>query len=150
MPLRLRRATPGDVAALAQMNRQLIMDEQSRNPMTLDQLTRRMRHWLTDDWHAVLLLVDHDIAGYALFQVRADEYQPSQSEVYLCQLFIKQPQRRKGWGRIGFEMLSRDFFPAGATIVCDVLETSPGAAKFWRSLGFLPYATTYQMGRKSL
>jgi len=44
--LMLRRATHEDVPQLAQMNWQLIRDEGSDNPMTVDQLAERMTGFL--------------------------------------------------------------------------------------------------------
>ena len=45
MPLSLRIALEADRPALAQMNKRLIDDEGSRNPMSLDQLRQRMAGW---------------------------------------------------------------------------------------------------------
>lgn len=42
----IRRATREDVPVLAQMNWQLIRDEGSDNPMTVDQLAERMTGFL--------------------------------------------------------------------------------------------------------
>ncbi|MCR8656673.1 hypothetical protein [Paenibacillus endoradicis] len=42
MSLNLLRAVDNDLAYLAQMNKSLIDDEGSSNPMTLDELEKRM------------------------------------------------------------------------------------------------------------
>ena len=42
MTLNIKLANLNDCPQLAIMNHQLIIDEGSRNPMTLEQLTRRM------------------------------------------------------------------------------------------------------------
>ena len=46
MSLVVRPANEADLLLLAQMNKRLIEDEGSRNPMSLDQLADRMRGWL--------------------------------------------------------------------------------------------------------
>ncbi len=46
MDLTLRRATEDDLDDLAVMNKQLIEDEGSRNPMNREQLADRMKGWL--------------------------------------------------------------------------------------------------------
>lgn len=64
MSIELRPATPDDVPLLAAMNQQLRVDEGSRHPMNLEQLTIRMRRWLEGDYHAVLFFKEGDVAGY--------------------------------------------------------------------------------------
>lgn len=50
------------------MNKRLIEDEGSRNPMSVAQLAERMRGWRLGDWEARLFLADEQVVGYALFQ----------------------------------------------------------------------------------
>ncbi|MCL5998554.1 MAG: GNAT family N-acetyltransferase [Chloroflexi bacterium] len=97
----LRSATPDDVALLARMNRQLIEDEGSRNPMSLDQLEARMRCWLGGGWSITIVLAGDEVAGYAVYQVRRDEYCPDQQLVYVRQFFIRRELRRQGIGKSG-------------------------------------------------
>jgi ribosomal protein S18 acetylase RimI-like enzyme len=140
--IHLRAATPVDAPELAQMNRQLIEDEGSRNPMSLAALESRMRQWLQEDWQVVLIYAESALAGYALFRVRPDDYFPQQSDVYVRQFFIRREWRKRGIGRGAFDLLARDFFPPDATLSLDVLANNPIGQRFWQGLGFQPYCFT--------
>lgn len=142
--IELRRATLADAPLLATMNRQLIADERSRNPMSPAELEARMRGWLAADWTAVLIVRADMVVGYALYQERRDPYFPARRTVYLRQLFVGRDQRGRGVGRAAVATLLREWFPADATVELDVLATNPGGRRFWRSVGFAPYATTYR------
>ena len=139
----LRRATLADAPLLATMNRQLIEDERSRNPMSHAELAARMRGWLAGDWTAVLIVRADTVVGYALYQERRDPYFPARRTVYLRQLFVGREQRGRGIGRAALAILLREWFPADVTVEIDVLATNPAGQRFWRSVGFAPYATTY-------
>lgn len=141
MDVQLRRAGLHDVPALAAMNRQLIEDEVSRNPMTLAELEARMRGWVEGAWTVLLILVAGEVAGYALYQERRDEYFPEHVEVYLRQFFIRRDRRGRGIGRAALERILAGWLPAGATVTVDVLATNPGGLAFWQRVGFAPYCT---------
>lgn len=145
MDINLTRATLNDCDLLAGMNLELIADEGSRNPMTQLELSERMRHWLQEGWDVMLLCLGNAAIGYALYQVRHDEYQPARTEVYIRQYFVRRVFRRRGIGRAAFEQLRASYFPPGATIALDVLATNPGARKFWERLGFKSYAANLRL-----
>jgi hypothetical protein len=46
----IRKATDEDLKLISQMNKELIEDEGSRNPMTLAELEDRIIGWLSSDW----------------------------------------------------------------------------------------------------
>lgn len=142
--LELRRATLADVQVLAAMNQHLIQDERSRNPMSLAELEARMHGWLSGDWSAILIAQAGEVVGYALYQERRDSLFPEQIVIYLRQFFIARSHRRGGIGRAVMTAILADWFPPSARIELDVLEANPVGHTFWRSLGFAPYATTYQ------
>ena len=79
--------------------------------------------------------------GYAVYQLRPDEYFPQERHVYLRQLFVRREARRQGVGRAAFRLLRDECFPAGAPIALDVLETNAAGRAFWEALGFRPYCT---------
>jgi len=56
MSLAVRVAGSDDVRLLAQMNKRLIEDEGSRNPMSTPELEQRMRGWLDHGWNVSLCL----------------------------------------------------------------------------------------------
>ncbi|OME80137.1 hypothetical protein BK120_20090 [Paenibacillus sp. FSL A5-0031] len=81
----IRKATIDDLKLLSQMNKELIEDEGSRNPMTLAQLEDRFLGWLSSDWEISLFEKDSAILGYAVYQISADVFYPEESNVYLRQ-----------------------------------------------------------------
>ena len=118
------------------MNRQLIEDEGSRNPMSLRQLEARMMGWLTEGWVVAVILRDGQSVGYCLYCEMPDEYLPDRTIVYLRQFFIDRSAREQGIGQAAFQKLMREWFPQGATVTVDVLEINPRGRRFWEKLGF--------------
>lgn len=141
----LRPATVDDLPLLAEMNRQLIEDEGSRNPMGLPALAERMRGWLAGEYAAVVFSLGDAAVGYAVYQVRSDEYFPQERYVYLRQLFVRREVRRQGIGRAAFRLLCERCFPAGMAVALDVLQCNPGGRAFWESLGFRPHCTSMRL-----
>ena len=136
-----RAATLADAAMLAQMNHRLIRDEGHRNPMTARELARRMEGFLAADWRATVFEQDAAAVGYALYRCEA-EY------VYLRQLFVEPERRRQGIGRQAIEWLRRNAWadaPCGRVRI-EVLAGNQAAIAFWRSLGFVDYALTMELG----
>ena len=145
MPLLIRSADEADLPLLAQMNKCLIEDEGSRNPMSLDQLADRMRGWLLGNWHLKLFATDGGAVGYAVYQVRRDEYFPDQTIVYLRQFYIEREMRRQGLGTAAYRALAAEHFPPGCRVVIDALASNPRGHDFWRHVGFEPYCTTMHL-----
>jgi GNAT superfamily N-acetyltransferase len=148
VPLLIRPATEADLLLLAQMNKRLIEDEGSRNPMSLDQLADRMRDWLLSDWEVRLFITDQQVVGYAVYQLRCDEYFPYQAVVYLRQFFIEREMRGQGQGTAAIRALVAGHFPPGCRVVIDVLASNPRGYDFWRHVGFEPYCTTMHLGNE--
>ena len=145
MSLLIRSANEADLPLLAQMNKRLIEDEGSRNPMSLNELAERMRAWLLGDWQVKLFATDTGIAGYAVYQTRRDEYFPDQTIVYLRQFYIEREMRGQGLGTMAFRALATEDFPPGCRVVIDVLASNPRGDDFWRHVGFQPYCTTMHL-----
>ena len=133
------------------MNRHLIDDEGGRNPMSVNQLADRFRSWLDGTWQVDLLIEPIDgpaqplaesVVGYAVYQVRHDEYRPEAIEVYVRQFYIERQRRSRGLGSEGYRRLTQERFPAGCAISLEVLGTNPAGRRFWEKLGFAPYSTT--------
>ena len=150
MTLAIRAATDDDLLSLAQMNKRLIEDEGSRNPMSIEQLRQRMQGWLGDGWKIDLFVEDDAVVGYAVYQFRQDEYLPNQSIVYLRQMFIERAKRSRGLGSHAFQLLTQTRIPTDCPIVIDVLATNPKSAKFWSQVGFEPYCTTMHFNSANL
>ena len=145
MSLLIRPANEADLPLRAQMNRRLIEDEGSRNPMSLDQLADRMRGWLLGDWELKLFATDDRVVGYAVYQLRRDEYFPEQTIVYLRQFYIEREMRGQGLGTAAYRALAAEHFPPGCRVVIDALASNPRGYDFWRHVGFEPYCTTMHL-----
>ncbi|WP_372633644.1 GNAT family N-acetyltransferase [Cohnella sp.] len=149
MQLHLRGATIDDLELLTDMNRQLIEDEGSSNPMNREQLKRRMRDWLTSDWKVDLLMSGDAIVGYALYQFRFNVYRPEVREAYIRQYFIGRAYRKTGYGLQGVELLKEQRLKDAETIEIDVLESNRIGKSFWLKAGFAPYVTNMRMSNRS-
>jgi predicted acetyltransferase len=136
MSICIRKATLDDIPLLAEMNKQLIDDEGSPNPMNVEQLEERMKGWFFADWNIDLLCFDAEIVGYSLYHFKES------NEVYVRQYFIRREFRKRGFGQEGINQLSFHRFQHMKTITIDVLECNPIGMSFWRKVGFLPYCTT--------
>jgi GNAT superfamily N-acetyltransferase len=148
MGLILRRASESDLIVLAQMNKQLIVDEGNPNPMTIQELEERMRGWFFSDWNIDLICCAAQVIGYALYQYRENQYYKEQEEVYLRQYFIKPDFRNKGFGQAGINLLLENRYTSEQTIVIDVLECNPKGMNFWEKVGFIPYSTTMTIKKR--
>jgi GNAT superfamily N-acetyltransferase len=124
------------------MNRRLIEDEGSRNPMSITGLQDRMGDWLRGEWKVELFSEEGAVVGYAVYQFRNDIYEPDKVVVYLRQLYIERDRRSRGLGGRAVKLLAQTCFPAGCRIEVDVLASNPRGAKFWAQVGFQPYCTT--------
>ena len=138
MPIELIKAKPKDASVLAQMNLRLIQDEGHRNPMTLNQLTQRMRKWLHGKYSTYLFLKDEQVFGYCRF-VKKDEF------VYIAHFFIERGFRRAGLGKQTIELLRKRFWKNERRLRLDVLITNRRGIKFWRSVGFKDYSLTMEL-----
>jgi GNAT superfamily N-acetyltransferase len=145
MSLLIRPANEADLPLLAQMNKRLIEDEGSRNPMSIDRLADRMRGWLLGDWQVKLFATDAGVVGYAVYQPRRDEYFPDQTIVHLRQFYIERETRGQGLGTAAFRALAAEHFPPDCRVVIDALASNPRGYDFWRHVGFEPYCTTMHL-----
>jgi ribosomal protein S18 acetylase RimI-like enzyme len=135
----LREATPEDLPLLAELNRQLIQDQRSPNPMSITELEERMRGWLLAEYRAVVFEIASQPVAYALFR-------PAEGGgVHLRQFFVARSVRRQGVGRRAFEAFRARFVPADAALYLEVLvQNLPGLA-FWRALGFQEHALSLRL-----
>ena len=133
-----RRATLDDCALLAELNHQLIRDEGHRNKMTVPELEQRMKNWLASEYAAVLFEDGGEVAAYALYREQAEE-------IYLRQLFVVRKRRRKGIGRMAFELLRSKIWPANKRLTVEVLVQNAGAVAFWRAVGYRDYCLTLEI-----
>ena len=133
-----RAATLEDCAWLAELNHQLIRDEGHRNAMTVVELEKRMRDWISDGYSAIVYEDGGEIVAYALFREQAND-------IYLRQLFVVPSRRNRGIGRRAVEILRSNVWPKTKRLTVDVLVTNERAVRFWRSLGYKDYSLSLEI-----
>jgi ribosomal protein S18 acetylase RimI-like enzyme len=140
----LRLATAQDIPTLAHMNKRLIEDEGSTNPMTLEQLETRLRSWLNTEWRGVLFLEQDKPIGYTIYRLQRQDFD-NRETVYIRHYFIERDYRRLGFGRKGLEKLKAELFPKNVTVYLEVLIHNERGRAFWQSLGFNEYSLTMRL-----
>lgn len=145
MTLRLQSAGYSDLQILAEMNKQLIEDEKSSNPMGIKELEERMREFLENTWEIDLIMKEAKIIGYTLYKYQEDLLNRDEKQVYVRQYFIRREYRNMGYGIAGIELLKKTRFKDVKRIEIDVLETNSEGKRFWDRAGFKPYYTNMRM-----
>ncbi len=133
-----RTASTVDAPLLAEMNRQLIVDEGHRNRMSLAELEDRIAEWLRGDYRAALFEDGGQVVGYALYRTEPDH-------VYLRQFFVVADRRRQGVGRAAFDWLRKNAWQNLPRIRLDVLISNQQAIAYWRTIGFRDYCLTMEL-----
>ena len=125
--MRIISCSMEDISSLALMNKHLIEDEGSDNPMNVEELADRMRGFLSSDYNAYFFAEDGITIGYALIK-------HTSSPLYLRQFYIDREFRRKHYGKQAFCMLLDHLNTTEIDV--DVLPNNETGLKFWKSLGF--------------
>jgi GNAT superfamily N-acetyltransferase len=136
--LEFRYAAQEDVGLLAEMNQQLIRDEEHRNKMTLYELERRMSDFLQANYTTVIVRKDKDDISYAL-------YRQDPEWIYLRQIFVKNEMRQKGVGRKIISWLKENPWKDSQRIRVEVLVGNLEGIFFWHAVGFKDYCITMEM-----
>lgn len=125
--MRITKCTLNDVDMLAVLNKQLIDDEKSNNPMSIEELKERMQGFLCNDYDAYFFVVNEEIAGYALVKNTC-------TPMYLRQFLIDRKYRKKHLGTEAFCELLK--YLEVENIDVEVLPWNEAGLRFWSSLGF--------------
>lgn len=125
--MKIEKCSIEDVKTLALMNKCLIEDERSSNPMNLSELEARMQGFLEGDYDAYYFKEEETTVGYALVDRTA-------TPLYLRQFYIDRKQRRKHYGKSAFRALLE--YLGTDCIDIDVLSWNEAGVAFWKSLGF--------------
>ena len=136
--LEFRFAVECDVPWLVKMNRQLIRDEGHRNKMSISELEKRMSDFLHTEYEAVIVRSNQNDIGYALYR-RDPEW------LYLKQIFVVEPMRRKGIGLSLTKLLKNHPGKDYKRIRTDVLVNNPIGIHFWKAVGFKEYCMTMEL-----
>ena len=123
---------------LAELNRQLILDERHRNKMTIPELEQRMKDWLLSEYAAIVFEDGPSVVAYALFREQPDE-------IYLRQLFVARNRRRQGIGRKAIEILRSRIWPKNKRLTVEVLFQNAAAVAFWRAVGYKDYSLALEI-----
>ncbi|HMJ14498.1 MAG TPA: GNAT family N-acetyltransferase [Polyangiaceae bacterium] len=119
---------------MAELNRELIVDEGHSNSMTKGELELRMRGWLSHEYRAVLFTEQGVVVAYAVFR------DDGSRGVYVRQIFVVRERRRQGLGRCALRLLEDEALPKDRRIVVDVLSGNSVGRAFWSACGFDEYA----------
>lgn len=125
--MQIQKCTMIDVTKLALLNKQLIEDEKSDNPMNIHELESRMKEFLETDYSAFFFIEDSQIIGYALIRHISNP-------MYLRQFFIDRNYRKKHYGTQAFQMLLQ--YLDIKEIDLEVLPWNENGLAFWKHCGF--------------
>jgi ribosomal protein S18 acetylase RimI-like enzyme len=145
--LKIQTANLGDIDKLAELNKQLLEDENSRFQPSLDEMASRMSGWITGlEWSVDMFKsAGADIIGYLVHGRRFNPTVPGGDEMYIRQFAIDRAYRRGGLGRRAISLFFERRCVPGMVVRLDVLETNPAGRAFWAEVGFAPYATIMEM-----
>ncbi|MCR2804625.1 GNAT family N-acetyltransferase [Paenibacillus soyae] len=125
--LQIRIGSAHDLDILAELNKQLIEDEQHDNKMNFDQLKERMRSFISTDYSSYIFEENGEAVGYALVN-------HSRQPLYVRQFFICRNCRRRGYGKQAFHQLLGLLNAKSLDI--EVMTWNHRGLAFWKSLGF--------------
>jgi GNAT superfamily N-acetyltransferase len=125
----LRQPTADDLSRLGEWNAALIRDEGHDNPMSVAELTERMREWLAGEYRGRIFVCDDVDAGYAL-------YRDLPEFVHLRQFYVAPEWRRRGIGAAALRVLREREFPASKRVLVEAMSWNAAALAFWRACGF--------------
>ena len=124
----INRADASDAEELAELNRQLIEDEQHPNPMTQAELAERMIRWMEEGYACYVARSGGVTAGYCLYRDDGKHY-------YLRQLFVARSQRRRGIATALMDWMYANVW-SGKPVRLDVFVHNREAVAFYRGYGF--------------
>ena len=125
--MEIKKCTLEDVPQLAILNKQLIEDEKSNNPMSINELEERMSGFLNSEYDAYFFLVEEVVVGYALIKNTCTPF-------YLRQFLIAREYRQKHYGTEAFHLLL-EYLDVNRMDI-EVLPWNERGMRFWESCGF--------------
>jgi len=125
--MKIKKCTLKDVTQLALLNKQLIDDEKSNNPMSIEELGQRMTGFLSSEYDAYFFVEQEAVVGYALIKNTCNP-------LYLRQFLIDRKYRRKHYGTEAFNTLMQ--YLDIKSIDIEVLPWNERGILFWESCGF--------------
>ena len=135
--MQIRKCTPDDISKLAILNKQLIEDEKSDNPMSIKELEERMRGFLNTEYEAFFFVAEEAIVGYALVKSTC-------KPLYLRQFLVDRDYRKKHYGTEAFHALLKHLGVDSMDI--EVLPWNEQGMRFWESIGFREISRYMRLG----
>lgn len=125
--MEIKKCTLEDVPQLAVLNKHLIDDEKSNNPMNIRELEARMAGFLNTDYDAYFFIVNEAVVGYALVKNTC-------TPLYLRHFLIDRKYRKQHYGTEAFNSLIK--YLGVNDIDIEVLSWNEAGNRFWESCGF--------------
>lgn len=125
--LSIRICNDQDLDLLAELNQQLIDDEEYDKKFTLEELKERMSSFIKTDYQAYLFEKGEKTIGYALVNHKSEP-------LYVRHFFICREVRRQGYGTLAFNSLLSML--KVKTLNLEVMFWNERGIQFWQSLGF--------------
>lgn len=125
--MKIEKCTLTDIHQLAVLNKQLIDDEKSDNPMNIDELEERMLSFLNTEYDAYFFILSEKIIGYALVKNTCNP-------IYLRQFLIDRKYRKHHYGTDALNSLIE--YLGINSIDIEVLPWNERGIHFWESCGF--------------
>ena len=143
--LEIRGHATTEFDALARMNKALIEDEESRNPMSVAELRDRFGRFVGEEgWTVEVFTWENQVVGFITYRYEPDPIASAGQCVHLRQFYIARTHRRQGIGAAAIALFKRSRLRRGDRVVLEVLETNPGGKRFWQHAGFVPYAAVME------
>ena len=135
--MKIKKCVMEDIPQLAMLNKQLIEDEKSDNPMSVKELEERMLGFLDSEYEAFFFVAEEAIVGYALVKNTC-------TPLYLRQFFISRDYRKRHYGTEAFHALLKHL---GVDMLdIEVLPWNERGMRFWESLGFREISRYMRLG----
>jgi ribosomal protein S18 acetylase RimI-like enzyme len=126
--MNIRKAEISEVETLAELNKRLIEDERHPNPMSFEQLTRRMKEWLQGEYTCYVAEEGDEVIAYCLFRDDGEYY-------YMRQLFVERGHRRGGIATAFLDWMYGHIW-IDRKVRLDVLSRNEEAIAFYKAYGF--------------
>lgn len=136
--LRIDRAAISEAELLADLNLQLMVDEEHAHPLERSVVIRRMQRWIEGEYQVLLFRRGNRVAGYAVWRLE-------DRGSYLRHFFICRDQRRQGLGRAAMRLLVSDVFPKDQPLQLEASTWNTSALDFWHALGFKDIAIALEL-----
>ena len=133
MEVTIRRALKQDAQVMMQLVNELALYEKAPQEVTVD-----FDHFVESGfgnkpvWWAFVAEVDHRVVGFALYYIRYSTWKGQR--LYLEDILVNEPFRRKGIGKLLFERLIREAKEKKLSgMVWQVLEWNQPAINFYKT-----------------